>query len=359
MLDVRCKNKGYLVHYFAMIRVIFFLVPVLLFGAVDPLFMTDDSHLRIVVNNRVLANVNGKPITVIDVMKRMDLLFLKQFPEYVSSVTARHQFYQANWKRILSELVDKELILADAKELKMEVASGEVRQEMEELFGPNIILNLDKIGLSLDEAQKIVSGDIAIRRMVFLKVTSKAMGRVTPQVLRDYYPRYAEDNSQPLVLSYRMLTVRDADPQWSEEAAKKIYEELVVKKKPIEVVLKQFEEQKGSISLSNEFTHNEKEIAPQNKEVLSTLQAGDISPPIKQTSKDDSVVWRLFLVSKRTDAIIPTYKESESKMKEELLDVAVSVEQKSYLDRLRRHFAVKESQLKDMVPEEFTPFILK
>lgn len=343
-----------------MIRYLLLFLPLVLLAAPsDSLFMTDDSHLRIVVNNRVLANVNGKPITVIDVMKRMDLLFLKQFPDYVNSVSARHQFYQANWKRILSELIDKELIIADAKEIKMEVAPGDVRQEMEELFGPNIILNLDKIGLTLDEAQKIVAGDILIRRMIFVKVTSKAMGKVTPQVLRDYYPHYAEENAQPTVLTYRMLTIRDADPAWSETAAKQIYDALVTTKTPLEEVLKQYEEQKGAISLSPEYTHHEKEIAPQNKKVLLTLQAGDISLPQKQLSRDDSVVWRLFLVSKRTEGSTPSYKDAEPKMKEELIDVAMAVEQKSYLDRLRRHFAVKESQLKDMVPEEFTPFTLK
>lgn len=335
------------------------LLPFLLFGAADTLFMPDDSHLRIVVNNRVLANVNGKPITVIDVMKRMDLLFLKQFPEYTSSVNARHQFYQVSWKRILSELIDKELILADAKETKMEVANGDVRQEMEELFGPNIILSLDKIGQTLEDATKIIAGDILLRRMVFLKVTSKAMTKVTPQVLREYYTHYAIENREPTVLTYRMLTLRDADPAWAETKSKQIYEQLAHQKVPADDILKQLEEDKGAISLTKEFTHNEKEIAPQNKEVLLTLQEGEISLPQKQTTREGNVVYRIFLVSKRVEGHTPSYQEAEQKMKEELLDVAMSVEQKNYLDRLRRHFAVKESQLKDMVPEEFAPFTLR
>ena len=61
-----------------------------------------------------------------------------------------------NWKYVLQELIDKELILGDAEEKKVAITAGDVRQEMENMFGPNIIANLDKIGLSMDEALKIV-----------------------------------------------------------------------------------------------------------------------------------------------------------------------------------------------------------
>lgn len=340
---------------------LFFIVPYVLntsaltAAGVDNLLLGNEESFRIIVNNRVLTTVNGKPITVIDVMKRMDLLFLKQFPEYTSSVSARHQFYQANWKRILSELIDKELILADAKEAKMEVANGDVRQEMEELFGPNIILNLDKIGLSLDEATKIVAGDILIRRMIFLKVTAKAMGKVTPQLLRDHYENYAKNNAKPTVLTYQMLTLRHPDPQQGKVLAEKIHNELSENKIPLE----KLKEQYNYLSLSAVVTQTEKEIAPQNKDILLKLKQGEVSPLTQQTSRDEKIVWRLFTVLGREEGSKPTYQAAEPSMKEELLDVAMSLEQKDYLNRLRRHFAVKEGQLQQMIPDEFTPFSLK
>ncbi len=48
--------------------------------------------------------------------EKMDMLFLRRFPEYTKSKVARYQFYMANWKAILNELIEKELILADAQE---------------------------------------------------------------------------------------------------------------------------------------------------------------------------------------------------------------------------------------------------
>ena len=35
---------------------------------------------KLQINNRILANVNGKPISVIDAMKKMDVIFFRQFP---------------------------------------------------------------------------------------------------------------------------------------------------------------------------------------------------------------------------------------------------------------------------------------
>ena len=326
----------------------------------DNLLMNQDDHLRIIAHNRVLANVNGKPITVIDVMKRMDIIFLRQFPEYTHSVTARHQFYLANWKRTLSELIDKELILLDAKESKMEVANGDVRQEMEELFGPNIILNLDKIGLPIDEATKIVSGDIAIRRMMYVKVTSKAMGKVTPQAVRTAYEAWAQENITPQAVSYRMITIRDPNPQNGAATAKAIKEAL--KDGPLlpEELSAKLAPYKEFLSLSDEYNHTEKEIAPQNREILLNLEAGTVSDPVQQKSRADNlIVWRLFVVTKKEAGGIPQFKEAEPKIKDMLLDQAITEEQKAYMNRLRKHFAVKESQLKEMIPDDFTPFSLK
>ncbi len=54
-----------------------------LFGAVSNLdFSLDNSYPQnIVINNRILLKVNGKSITVMDVVRKMDLLFYRQYPE--------------------------------------------------------------------------------------------------------------------------------------------------------------------------------------------------------------------------------------------------------------------------------------
>ena len=290
-------------------------------------------------------------------MKRMDIIFLKQFPEYTNSPRARYQFYLANWRRTLSELIDKELILADAKELKLEVAGGDVRQEMEDLFGPNIIVNLDKIGLSLDEAQKIVSGDIAIRRMMYLKVTSKALGKITPLTIRKHYDEWAQQNSRPARFKYRMLTVRDRSQAKAAELANDIY--LALEGAPYDLLTEKLAPFKGSYALSEEFSHTEKEIAPQNLAALSTLESGELSKPMKQKSRDNSDVFRMFFLADKVEGSLPSLKEAEGPIREQLLDVAINEEQKQYLGKLRRHYGVTRSMLDEVLPKDYVPFTLK
>lgn len=339
---------------------LFLILPFVLSAAKhdDLLLGNQDDHLRIVAHNRVLANVHGKPITVIDLMKRMDITFLRQFPEYTNSPRARYQYYLANWKRTLGELVDKELILADAKEMKLEVAGGDVRQEMEDLFGPNIILNLDKIGLSLDEATKIVSGDIAIRRMIFLKVTSKALGKVTPLAIRNHYETWSKENSRPARYRYRMLTLREKSPEAGAKKAEELY--IALNQVPYEELSLKIAPFQETVSLSEEFTHLEKEIAPQNLTALSKLSSKELSTPIKQKSRsDNSEVWRLFYLADKEEESIPNLKESEAPIKEILLDISIGEEQKHYLNRLRRHYGITDTQLKELIPPDFVPFSLK
>ena len=97
----------------------------------SPLFLiaapiTGHSEPKISINNRILARVNGKPLTTYDLVKKMDLAFYKQYPQYASSNMARFQFYQQGWSYVLDDLITEELILADAKESHIEVSAGDL-----------------------------------------------------------------------------------------------------------------------------------------------------------------------------------------------------------------------------------------
>ena len=73
------KNCNYAYNMFMVYWLFFFLLAV-----VSPVFSEFPSFLpyeepeNIIVHNRILAKVNGKTISVIDVMKKMDL-FLQRF----------------------------------------------------------------------------------------------------------------------------------------------------------------------------------------------------------------------------------------------------------------------------------------
>lgn len=333
-------------------------------GVSDNFLFGRDEDVNILINNRVLARVNGKPITVMDVMKKMDMLFLRQFPEYTSIPQARMQYYEVNWKHVLEDLIDKELILADAEESKIKVSSGDVRQEMETLFGPNIIENLDKIGLGFDEAYKIVQGDLVIRRMMFTRVHGKALHSLTPQIIKHAYDEFAKSNMRKDTWQYQVASIRNINAEEGKAAAGLAHRLLIDESCPLdkipEKIKEHFPQSKGSISVSDDFFHAETELPEVLKSVIVTLQPGFFSEPIAQKSRvDKSTVFRIvYLKDKKLGGAIP-FSDVEMQLKENLLSDAIDSETTAYLDKLRLHFDLKQSSLTELIPEDFEPFALK
>lgn len=321
-------------------------------------FMKSAQPEHVVVNNRILAKVNGKAISVIDLMKKMDILFYREFPHYASFPEARIQFYEANWKSILQELIDKELIIADALENKLPVTSGEVRQEMERLFGPNIIENLDKIGMSFDEAWKIIQGDLLLHRMLFIRVNAKAMRQITPSDVHAYYQEFAKEHTELPKWSYQVISIRDPDPAKGAVTANIVYHLLAEERVTLAELPEKLEHipltKSSKTTVSELYVHADKEMAPSYKEIIEKLASDSYSAPVIQQSKDKSKVFRLFYLKEFSQGGAPSFNEVENKLKDMLVQKEVAEKAKAYIKKMREHFDIQES-----IPEDFVPFVLK
>ena len=311
--------------------------------------------------------MNGKPISTYDLMKKMDLLFYRQYPEYTTSVDARSQYYNISWKHILEEIVDKELILADAKESKITVTSGDVRQELESSFGPNIIANLDKAGITFDEANKIMEEEITIRRMISGRVHAKALRQVTPIKVRQAYEEFIKDpvNSRLNQWSYRIVTIKERTLQKTEETAKKAYQ-LMMEGTPLEQLDVKLKEanligRKGRVTVSNTIKQNDQELSQIYRENLEPLLPGMYSQPFpnKSRANNNAMVYRILLLQEKVPGGIPSFKEMEQLLKEKLLDQAVDKETDAYLIKLRQHYHIRQNDTVDHLPADYQPFVLK
>lgn len=335
-------------------------LPFLNFAESSLLSMRDPTHIE--VNNRILANVNGKPISVYDVMKKMDMLFYKQYPHYASSVEARFQFYKISWKNTLQEVIDKELIMLDALEVGLPVSAGDVRQDMESVFGPNIHANLDKLGMTFLEAEAILKDEITIRRMLQARVGMKAARNVTPQLIKGAYDNFTKNNPIPPEFAYTVITIRDPN----ETAAKAAAKESLKLLRDEHLDLEKLESSittlgpKGKITVSKEMRHTDKEISDSYKEVLETLEAGSYSEPSIQISKqDNSKVFRIFYLSEKKEAGQVPFKDLENRIKEELMNASYHKETDEYLQRMREHFHIDLKEIEHATPANFEPFALK
>jgi hypothetical protein len=322
-------------------------------------FLSQPKH--IFVNNRILAKVNGEPISVIDVMKKMDMVFYREFPQYANSEEARFQFYEISWKRVLQELIDKELIKADAAEVKLPITQGDIRQEIENMFGPNIIANLDKAGLSYEEASAMIKEDILIKRMMAGRVNSKVIRSVTPVMVRDFYKTWAKENEKPDQLVYQVISVRGKDKESCEAIANTVH--LLLKDKAIPIAqLKGHlsDEESECCSISDEYTHTAKEISEAYFKILNDLKPGIYSAPIAQKSRAaNSEIYRIFYLKEIKNEGVPSYQIVENRLKDHLIDKEILKEQTAYLERLHKHFNVHVDDILKGIPDDFQPFALK
>ncbi|CRX37835.1 peptidylprolyl isomerase [Estrella lausannensis] len=341
------------------------LFPALAFSKEGSPLMVSKPATHIEVNNRILANVSGKAISVYDLMKKMDVLFYRQYPQYASSIEARYQFYKMSWKATLYELIDKELIMLDAKEVGFSVSTGDIRQEMESVFGPNIHANLDKLSMSFEDAESILRDEIVIRRMLQARVGTKASRNVTPQVIKLAYEEYAKKNPIAPQYTYSVITIRDPSEAHAMEASNKALAFLKDEKKPVAEIASLVSatgmlSPAGKITVSQEMTHTDKDISPTYKEALDPLQAGEFSTPKIQTSKQDNakVVRIFYLKEKKGGGVVP-FREVESKIKDELMSGSYRKETDEYLQKMREHFHIDLDEIDAAIPPQFEPFSLK
>lgn len=321
-----------------------------------------NSPQHIFVNNRILAKVNNKPISVIDLMKKMDMVFYKQFPQYASSVEARYQFYQMSWKAVLEEMIDKELFLADAEEVKLTVSQGDIRQEMESLFGPNIIANLDKAGLTFEEASQMIKEDLMIQKILSVRIHSKVMRTISPQKVRDYYVTWAKNNSKPEVWKYQVISIRGKDSTTCAEVAHHAHQLLTEKQIPISSLSEHLKkhplEKEISCTVSELFEHTPNEISEAYREGLTSIQPNSFSAPLHQKGRSGEAFRLFYLKDKEAGGALPL-QEVENLLRDELAKQASTDEAEAFMVKLRKHFAVQLFEKEVGSTEDFQPFSLK
>ncbi len=311
------------------------------------------------VQNRILAKVNGKPLTVVDVTKKMDLVFFREFAAYADSTEARMQFYQTNWRSFLEEMIDEQLILASAKELKVEATEGEIREEIEAIFGPDVIVNIDKANLTYTEVLEMVKNDMTVRRMVGSMVQAKASTAITPALTREAYEKYCKEHPQEKTWNYQVLSLRSKNTLESLTASQ-MAEELLQQS---DITLEKLKSELTSrfpgitISLSDKLTRTPRTVSKSHLGTLQTLQEKQFSKPIDQSSASEGV-YRIF----HLDQCLPEQKiafaDIEGKLKTELLNDLMAEQSKAWRARLRERFGIDREYLDQMVPTGFQPFSL-
>lgn len=318
-----------------------------------------EDALKIKVNNAVLAKVNDNTISVIDVKKNMDLVFHRIYPEMRDSPQARYQFYAAHWKRTLQDMINGEMILADAKAKDLKISDGEIREELENRFGPNVIATLENLGMSYNEAWNLTKKEMTVMRMNWFFVNSKALQNITPKMIKEAYARYIKAHPPEEIWTYQTILVKPCDNA-------KIVADTIIKtlkdKDPVAfpALLSDMESvYKCSIELSNEKKLSSKEASIKNREIYSALKRGSFSNPLLLTS---AILpsFRIVYLKDSEKKFPPAFEELYNDLKDELLQKEFISLSRQYIERLKKTYGYDDKMLKEMLPDSsFEPFTIE
>ncbi len=326
-----------------------------------PLF-GEAQHEGIGVKNTILAKVNGKTISVIDVMKKMDVIFHNNFPHLVDSQQARYQFYMNSWRHVLNEIVNSQLILADAESKEIKVEDAEIRKEVDKKFGPNVMLTIDSIGLTYEEAWQMAKEDILVQRMSWFRINAKAYQSVTPEELRKEYVTYCQENPPKKEWEYGTISIRSENKELSEKIAHEIAE-FINKNPEMDRIKEHIDKLKVSdpncsISVSDEYKVKEEELSKSYQNVLKSLKKSTFSEPLLQDSRNNkSFCYRLFHLKNYTEENPAAFETLYNKLEERVLQKTIANESTKYLEKLRSFYCYDQQKIE--LPKDFTPFVLE
>ncbi len=315
---------------------------------------------ELIVNNRILANVHGKAFSLLDVMKQMDVHMSQRYPQYLDSKAARYQYYMQNWKPILDEMINTELIMADAEGKDLKISDSDVRETMQERFGPNVISTLDALNVTYEEAKTMIYQEKIVQQMTWFKANSRALQGISPQEVKKTYKEYVQKNPPVEEWKYQVLSIRAPQADVGQLIADKAFALLSKEKKSFQDTAETLKQEGIAIQVSQDYAVTDKEVAKSHKEVLMNLTKGSFSPPVSQVSRADKTnVYRIFYLKDHVMHEPPPFEKVAMNIENQLIQQAMARETAVYASKLRQRYNFDEKHMRESLPPDFVPFVLK
>ena len=324
---------------------------------------------------RILAKVGTEAVTVYDIKKKLDVIFLQQSPEYADNEAARFEFYSRFWKDALREIVQAKLVLLNAKEKEEKISQkmvteSDVHREMQQRFGPNVIENLAKIGLSYDEGAKMILDELKVQTMIWISVHSNTQQKVSPELIRERYEKLIQEMPNKHTWRYQVITLNAKEKSDKKALIDLIHSELASKDlTKLASLPKKASTQLGiastpsstadlktglvsALKVSPVIETGEDEVTAQRKEVLEKLSNGEASDLIEEeTRSSGKKVSRVLVLHDKIAAKLPTFAEKQGELKNICLSEVFERDMGAYIKGLEDRYGIEVCY-----PEGFEPF---
>lgn len=307
---------------------------------------------EIIIHNRILTRVGDRNISLLDVVKSMDVFLSRHYPHYLNSTTARYEFYRMQWRSTLQQMIDNELMAADAASKEITITDGDVREEIQSRFGPNVMGTLDQLGLTYEEARKIVQQEMIVQRIQGFRVTSKVLQKVSSQTVKEAYHQFIQENPPKNVWKYQFATLRASDPATLSAIGNQLIalqEKADKNLNSAAALLKEQLPPDVTLTVSQELETEDRALSQAHRTSLSKLQPGDWSEPILQTGQV-----RIFHLKRHTQEKPPVFSTLVNQLRMQMLNQTADVEMSTYRAKLYRRFNFDDKSID--IPPHFEPF---
>lgn len=316
----------------------------------------------IIIKNRILTEVNQRPISVLDVTRQMDMFLNQNYPQYAHSAVARYQYYKARWKPTLQQMIDRELMLSEAERYHLSITPEEVREEIQNRFGANIMDQLTGLKMSFEELKKTIEKDLLVQKIQWFKITAKALQHVTSQEIKKAYHQYLSENPPKNLWQYQFITIQFDELEKGIILAQKIIDLKETANHDLNAAVNLYNQQtdeldKRFLSVSQDMEVEEKMLSKAHYQTLNGLAANQWSDPITQTARNGKHVIRIFHLKAHTKEQAPSMETLSPHLKNYLLQEYAQKEHDTYLNMLRKRLGYDDKMLD--IPDNFEPFSMQ
>ena len=315
---------------------------------------------KLIIHNRPLAKINGRVVSLYDVVKKMDLFLFEYSQDRSISPVEKYQFYVSRWEKTLDEIIDDQLILLDAAQKEIKVSDAEVREELEARFGPQILSNLHQLNYGYEEAREMIRQELTTQQLLGMKVHVKAFQNATPKAIKQAYQTYLEQNPPEEEWIYQILSIRGEDQEKCRKIGEAAYDFLKEEKGSLEELPAFIGQEEGvALHLSDDCSGTAQKLSKMHLEVIKELTPHSYSPPISQTSRlDNKPVVRLFYLKEYTKKMPKSLDVMHDSLKNQILMQLFEKEKKRYICSLKKRFGYESHNPKFDLPADYQPFAI-
>jgi peptidyl-prolyl cis-trans isomerase SurA len=291
--------------------------------------MVNSAHADVV--ERVVATVNNEAIFLSDLRKRA-VPFLPQVAE-ASTETERMSRLKELYEELLNFLVDEQLIRQLATSSGIRVTDADVDNAVENLRLQNNMTEeefeqaLESQGLSQTQYRRDLKRQLIRLKVMNERVRSRV--NVTEEEVRARYEQRARAQGSELRFQVSHVVIPVAEGASAIQVAAKRQEAETLR---ASLTPDNFNARAPALGGGDLGWLSQGDLPEELERALLPLNAGDISSPVRGSSGFHI----FFLQDRQVGAGFPSYDEMRQELYREMMDAAMTRQEKIFLDEMRR-----------------------